>query len=213
MGKGKLLVIDGLDGTGKTTQHELLKQSGVLGEALFVKFHTRGTDTGNVVTKYLDGKLPANPYAAAMFYAMDRYVSGQTDKWLRHYESGGVVIAERYVTSNAVYQSARLPKTERFNFIEWLYDLEYGKLSLPKPDRVFFLTMPEEVSKRLVDSRGEARDIHESDAPYRSECGATARYIAGLDGWETIDCVKSGALRNVDDIQLELVTKIKDFLD
>ena len=138
-----------------------------------------------MVQEYLDGNLGKNPgdvnaYAASMFYAMDRYASYKQD-WGDFYEAGGLIVADRYTTSNAVHQASKLLKSERKKYLEWLFETEYGLFGLPKPDLVIYLDMPTEITERMMRQREKATgthaDIHEQDETYLRNCRANAREI------------------------------------
>ena len=151
-----------------------------------------------MVQEYLDGNLGKRPgdvnaYAASLFYAMDRYASYKQD-WGAFYEAGGLVIADRYTTSNAVHQASKLPPEERKAFLDWLFELEYGKLGLPEPDLVLYLDMPTEITEKMMRSReaatGTHADIHEQDEAYLKSCREAAREIVKDCGWTVIHCAK-----------------------
>lgn len=207
---GKLIVIEGLDGSGKSTQLELLeknlKDKGVNCQS--VSFPNYKDDSSALVKMYLAGQFGSNPgdvnaYAASSFYAVDRYASYKKD-WGKFYEDGGVIVSGRYTTSNAVHQCSKLPKEEWENFLSWLYDFEYNKLGIPKPDKVIFLDMPIEVSQKLLDGRyeeqGGGKDIHERDVEYLNHCRKAAIFTADYSGWIKIPCAKDGEPRTIEEI-------------
>ena len=143
MSKGRLLVIEGLDGSGKATQAKLLAahlaESGC--KVMEITFPDYESDSSALVKMYLSGQFgdkpdDVNPYAASSFYAVDRYASYKT-KWGSFYEAGGIVIADRYTTSNAVHQCSKLPLEQWDDFLRWAFDYEYRLLGLPAPDAVF----------------------------------------------------------------------------
>ena len=140
-------------------------------------------------------------------YAIDRYASYKED-WGSFYEAGGLILANRYTTSNAVHQAAKLPEGERGEYLNWLLDLEYRRLELPEPDLVVYLDLPTELSVRLLHQRQEATqttaDIHEQDTAYLSQCRENAREIARQLGWKRIDCSQQGAVRSLEDIHGEI---------
>ena len=150
MKRGKLVVIEGLDGCGKSTQLDLalgyLKENGV--NCRSVSFPNYDALSGKLVQQYLDGNIPCEDkngaYAASSIYAIDRYISYRTD-WKDFYDNGGIILAGRYTTSNAIYQLTKLPVSEHEKFLNWLCDFEYGKLGLPEPDLVIYLDMPIEI--------------------------------------------------------------------
>lgn len=197
---GKLIVIEGLDGSGKTTQYRLLQdrlnKSGI--PHLAVSFPDYESRSSALVKMYLAGEFgkdpeAVNPYAASIFYAADRYASFKT-QWENYYKSGGTIIASRYVTSNAVHQASKLPADRRKEYLDWLYDLEFNKIQIPKPDLVLFLDMPIEISEKLLSVRYKGdqnkKDIHERDAEYLEECRKAALFAAEYSGWEIIKCYR-----------------------
>ena len=212
---GKLIVIEGLDGSGKSTQllllEENLKKRGI--DCKSVSFPNYEDDSSALVKMYLRGEFGSDPtdvnaYAASCFYAVDRYASFKKD-WGSYYNDGGVIISGRYTTSNAVHQCSKLPKEEWESFLSWLYDFEYNKLSIPKPDKVIFLDMPTEVSQKLLDGRydaqGGGKDIHERDVEYLNRCRKAAIFTADYSGWEKISCAKDGSPRSVDEIAQDVI--------
>ena len=194
---GKLVVIEGLDGCGKSTQLDLalgyLKEKKV--NCRSVSFPNYQALSGKLVQQYLNGEIPCDgrngAYAASAMYAVDRYISYMTD-WKSFYENGGIVLSGRYTTSNAIYQLTKLPVSEHEYFLNWLCDFEYGKLGLPEPDLVIFLDMPIEVSQKLLDKRylGDEtkKDIHERNVEFLQECRKSALYTANQCGWKIIQC-------------------------
>lgn len=215
---GKLIVIEGLDGSGKSTQLELLPKN-LLGEGIesqTVSFPDYESDSSALVKMYLSGKFGTNPgdvnaYAASLFYAVDRYASFKAN-WGEYYNDGGVVVAGRYTTSNAVHQTSKLPESEWEDFLSWLYELEYNKVGIPKPDKVIFLDMPVEVSQKLLSHRysgDEAKkDIHESDVDYLNACRKAARFTAEYSGWTIIPCAENGQARTIEDISKDILKEV-----
>ncbi len=215
---GKLIVIEGLDGSGKSTQLDLLfenlKKQDI--DCKTVSFPDYDNPSSTLVKMYLAGdfgKKPGdvNAYAASVFYAADRYASFKS-AWGEYYNAGGTVIAGRYTTSNAVHQASKLPENEWEDFLSWLYDFEYEKIAIPKPDKVIFLDMPVEVSQKLLTKRYEGddskKDIHESDTEYLDRCRKAAVFTANFSEWETIPCAENGEARSINDIADDVLKSV-----
>lgn len=200
------IVLEGLDGSGKGTQTALLKDHfKSLGKRVrVVDFPAYNSEGCALVKLYLDGKLGDNPddtnaYAASMFFAADRYVSYVTS-WREDYlDPDTILLANRYTTANAYHQLSKMPEDAWDAFLAWLWDFEFGKLGLPKPDRVILLDMPESVSSAMVRHRSEATgqkmDIHEKDEEYLLRCRRAAAYTAEKCGWTVIPCAAEGAVK------------------
>ncbi len=205
-----LFVIDGLDGCGKSTQFELLKEK--FSDAHFITFPYYNTNSGKIVSDYLGGKFPENvpsvsAYSASAIYAVDRYTSFKTH-WQELYESGAPVISARYTTSNAIYQMTKLQKSDWDSYLDWLYDFEYEKLGLPRPDKTVFLDMPVEISQKLLSARYDGdeskKDIHEQNVDFLKACREAALYVAKRDGWIIIPCNKGDEPRTIEEINADL---------
>ena len=154
--KGKLIVLEGTDGTGKTTQVGLMAQrlEGAGVPFRRVKFPRYGSPFAAPVERYLQGDLGKRPgdvsaYAASTLYAVDRYASYRQE-WREEYEGGKLILADRYTTSNAVHQAPKLPEEERWTYLNWLFDLEYNRLALPEPDLMIYLDLPAEISAQML---------------------------------------------------------------
>ena len=214
---GKLIVIEGLDGSGKSTQLSLLPDrlsaNGI--DCRTVSFPDYESDSSALVKMYLSGKFgtkpsDVNPYAASAFYTVDRYASYKS-VWGEYYNAGGTVVSGRYTTSNAVHQTSKLPESEWKAFLDWLYDFEYGKIAIPKPDKVIFLDMPVGVSQKLLDRRysaGGGKDIHESDTEYLENCRKAAVFTADYSGWSIIPCAAGGEPRSVEEISDDILKEV-----
>lgn len=213
---GKLIVFEGTDGSGKSTQFALAKRAleEVGREFRTMVFPRYQEESSALVRLYLGGRFGAKPsdvnaYAASTFYAVDRY-AGYKEDWGGYYEKGGLIVSDRYTTSNAVHQASKLPEGEREEFFRWLGDFEYGRLGLPKPDLVLWMDMPidhtlENMRRRERDTHTTA-DIHEVDVAYLRACYACAAQAAEHYGWYRVRCVDdSGALRPVEDIHREVM--------
>ena len=220
--KGKLIVFEGTDGSGKATQSRLLCERLTCEGVAYknIDFPRYGKPSAAMVQEYLDGKLGRHPgdvnaYAASLMFSMDRYASYKQD-WGGFYESGGLLIADRYTTSNAVHQTAKLPPEERDTFLDWLFDFEYRLLGLPEPTRVLYLDMPTEATEQMMRLREAAThtkaDIHEQDEAYLRRCRENAAYVVARCGWTRIDCAKDGAPRSIDDIHNEVMACVADLI-
>ncbi len=212
---GKLIVIEGLDGSGKSTQLDLLPkgllQNGF--ESRSVSFPNYSDDSSALVKMYLAGQFGTKPgdvnaFAASCFYAVDRFASFKKD-WGEYYNGGGIIVSGRYTTSNAVHQCSKLPESEWESFLSWLYDFEYNKLGIPKPDKVIFLDMPTEVSQKLLDNRyssdGGHKDIHECDLEYLNRCRKAALFTAEYSGWVKISCAENDSPRTIEAIAADVL--------
>ena len=219
---GKLIVFEGTDGSGKATQSRLLC-SRLEAEGIpfrKIDFPRYGKPSAAMVQEYLNGNLGKKPgdvnaYAASMFFSMDRYASYKQD-WGDFYEAGGLVVADRYTTSNAVHQASKLLKSERKEYLDWLFELEYGKLGLPEPDLVIYLDMPTEITEQMMRQReqntGTQADIHEQDETYLKNCRANAKEIVKECGWSVLNCAKNGSPRTPDDIHAQVYRLVKKLL-
>ena len=216
---GKLIVIEGTDGSGKSTQFELLAARLEREGRTFhrLRFPRYDQPSSALIRMYLGGDFgtdqeAVNAYAASTFYAVDRYASYVQD-WRQAYEAGDLFLSDRYTTSNAVHQGGKVPPQEREAFFRWLYDLEYDRMGLPKPDLVVLLDMPTDLSQRLLRRREAdthtSADIHEQDAAYLARCRETAREAADHYGWAVVSCARDGQLRPVEDIHQEVYALVR----
>lgn len=210
---GKLIVIEGLDGSGKATQSLLLCQrlAGVGISCQKVAFPDYDHESSAFVKLYLSGALGSaeevGAYAASTFFAVDRYVSFKL-RWGGAYATDTVLVADRYSTSNATHQTTKLPREQWDEYLDWMEDYEYGKLGLPRPDLVIFLSVPPEISQKLIEGRyhgdEQKKDIHEADLGYLQRCYAGADYVARRQGWHVLDCAPGGKLLSVEKIANEI---------
>lgn len=216
---GRLIVIEGLDGSGKSTQLQLLRER-MTGEVRFVKFPDYDSDSSALVKMYLSGQFGTDPnkvnaYAASAFYAVDRFASYRTS-WGDDYDRGATILCDRYATSNAVHQASKLEGNERDSYLDWLYDFEFNKLGIPKPDAVIFLDMPVDVSQRLMTGRYQGdegkKDIHERDVAYLEHCRKAALYAANRLGWSVVSCAPDGVVRSREDISEEIFSIVSKIM-
>lgn len=217
---GKLIVFEGTDGTGKSTQFALLTKRLQSENIPFrrLQFPQYLEPSSALIRMYLNGEFGDDPnsvnaYAASTFYAVDRYASYQR-VWKDDYAAGGLILSDRYTTSNAVHQGGKLEGAAREEFFSWLYDLEFCRMGLPKPDLVLCLDMPVEIAETLMRKResdtGTKADIHERNDKYLHQCREVARQAAAYFGWTVVSCVKDGKLRSIEDIHEELYSYVKN---
>ena len=223
--QGKLIIIEsGSDSSGKATQSQLLfnrlKEEGY--NVRKIEFPNYKSDSSALVKMYLNGdfgKNPedVNPYVSSTFYAVDRFASFKTD-WGEFYKAGGIVIADRYTTSNMVHQTAKLQGKEKEEFLDWLWNFEFNIYGLPVPDSVIFLNMPPEHSLELMRERenkitgGNEKDIHEANSSYLFECYNNALYVSKKYKWTEVNCILGSNLRSIEDIHEEIYKKVKSNL-
>lgn len=215
---GKLIVLEGTDGSGKSTQFRLLcralEEQGR--DFLKIVFPQYGEPSSALLRMYLGGEFGSHPedvnaYAASTFYAVDRYASYKK-VWGAYYEAGGLVLADRYTTSNAVHQGSKLPGDQRPAFWTWLEEFEYDKLGLPRPDGVLWMDMPigqavKNLRRREADTH-TAGDIHEVDEGYLRACYETARQAAAHYGWRRIPCMDGDRLRDMEEIHKQIMERL-----
>lgn len=219
--KGKLIVLEACDGSGKATQTKKLYERLILEgyDVLKVEYPNYESDSSALIKMYLNGEFgdkpeDVNAYAASTFYAVDRYASFKKH-WKSFYDKGGIVLADRYTTSNMVHQASKIDNLEEKNkFLSWLWDLEFNLMGLPIPDVVIFLNMPPEYSKKLISNRKnkftgeEEKDIHEKNEEYLVHSYKNACKIAEKYDWKQIDCISAGNIKTIDDIHEEIYEAI-----
>ena len=220
---GKMIVFEGTDGSGKSTQFKLLcdrvnREGKSFRQLVFPRYDQ---PSSALIRMYLGGEFgknpgDVNPYAASAFYAVDRYASLKQD-WGDYYQEGGLILTDRYTTSNAVHQGAKCSPEERPDFLRWLDDFEHNKLGLPRADLVLYLDMPTETSIELLRSREASThtkaDIHELDTGYLALCRKSALQAAEILGWTVIPCVNErGELRTIEEIHQQLWALVQPML-
>ena len=219
---GKLIVFEGTDGSGKSTQFALLterlKKEGT--EFRTIVFPQYSEPSSALIRMYLGGEFGTNPadvnaYVASTFFAVDRFASYRK-VWGAYYNGGGLILSDRYTTSNAVHQASKEPDETRLEFFRWLYDLEYRHMELPHPDLVIYLDMPTELTEKLMRRREESKhthaDIHELDMDYLRHCRKTGLEAASYYGWTIVSCGRDGVLRTIEDIHEEIYQLVKQCL-
>jgi dTMP kinase len=220
--KGKLIIIEGSDGSGKATQTEKLYTK-LLGDGLKVmkvEFPNYESDSSALIKMYLNGdfgKDPSdvNPYVASTFYAVDRFASYKR-VWKKFYDEGGIILADRYTTSNMVHQAAKIEdELEKDKFLDWLWEYEYTLFNLPEPDCVIFLDMPPEYSRKLMEERNnkftgtETKDIHERNFEYMNNSYNNAKAVAKKYSWEKVNCIKDDNILSIEKIAEEIYNRTK----
>lgn len=220
---GKLIVFEGTDGSGKTTQFALLGKRLQSQQIDFktMDFPQYSEPSSALIRMYLGGEFGRRPsdvnaYAASTFYAVDRYASYRK-VWGEYYKNGGLMLSNRYTTSNAVHQASKEPTERREDFFRWLYDFEYKHLELPVPDIVLYLDVPTELTGEMLRSReGKLHthaDIHEQNMDYLRLCRETGLQAAHFYGWTIIDCARNGVMRSIDDIHNEIFRLVQSCLE
>lgn len=218
---GRLIVIEGIDGSGKATQAKLLCQNlRDRGEdPLAISFPNYKSDSSAPARMFLAGEVgenaSVNAYAASSFYSVDRYITYRRE-WESDYQAGRIIVADRYTTSNITHQAVKEAPQQRSAFIDWLCDFEYRRMGLPEPLLVIYLDMHPEVSAKLMDKRYEGdhnkKDILEGDIAYLTHCRENALFAAEHLGWQVVRCFLEDPLapKTTDEIAqqvLELVEK------
>ncbi len=221
---GKLIVFEGTDGSGKSTQFKrLCRRLEEEGRGFHrLVFPRYDNPSSTLLRMYLQGEFGSHPddvnaYAASTFYAVDRYASWKQE-WEGEYGRGGLFLSDRYTTSNAVHQACKLPQEQWPEFLAWLFDLEYGKLGLPAPDLVVYLDMPTERAVEMLRSREAAThtkgDIHEVDTAYLAKCRAAAHAAAAMQGWHVVPCVDgAGEVRSIEEIHAQIWAVVEEALE
>lgn len=216
---GKFIVIEGLDGSGKATQTELLRKAleSKGNKVTKLTFPDYDNPSSSLVKMYLGGELgdkpsDVNAYAASAFYSVDR-VASYLQFWKEDYENDKVILADRYATSNIIYQMSKLPKEEWDSFIEFQEDFEYNKLNVPKPDLIIYLDVEPDVSQKLLSGRYKGdeskKDLHEKNLDFLLNCRRSALYAADKLGWKRITCTAKGKMRTIEDISKDIMNIVE----
>jgi dTMP kinase len=225
--KGKLIVLEsGTDSSGKETQTNLLferlKEDNI--NVFKVEYPDYKSESSTLIKMYLNGEFgkdpySVNPFASSSFFAVDRYASFKK-KWKSIYENGGIIIADRYTTSNMVHQASKIKnKEDKDYFLDWLYDFEFKKIGIPEPDKVFFLDVPPDISSLLMKNRknkingSSKKDIHEDNTEYLFNTYKNALYVAKKYNWKIINCVSGEKMKSIKDINDEIYYNVKELID
>lgn len=220
---GKLIVFEGTDGSGKSTQFSLLTKRLHAEQVEFrtMVFPQYSEPSSALIRMYLGGEFGTKPsdvnaYAASTFYAVDRYASYQK-VWKTYYRQGGLILSDRYTTSNAVHQASKEPPERREEFFRWLQDFEYNRLELPRPDIVIYLDVPTELTGEMLRKRENRThthaDIHEQNMDYLRQCRAVGMDAATHYGWTVIHCARDGKMRSIEEIHQEIYALVKQCLE
>lgn len=215
----KLIIIEGLDGCGKSTQTALLEKyfsnQGI--DYKKIKLPDYDNPSSTLVKMYLGGEFgknadDVNAYAAGAFYAVDRFASYKLG-WKKDYDNGTLILADRYATSNSIYQMEKIDEGKWDEYLEWSADFEYNKIGIPKPDLVIFLDMPVDVSQRLMTSRYDGdegkKDVHEANVDFLNKCRKSALYTAKKQGWCVIECSDGVNPLPIEEIHNKIISCVK----
>jgi len=228
MNRGKLIVIDGTDGSGKATQTELLVKA-LKNEGRRVKIidfpgyysNFFGKFIGHCLSEQYYNFIKVHPKIASVLYAADRFeTKDKIEKWLK---KGYIVVANRYASANQIHQGGKISNTrKREAFIKWLAEMEYGVFKIPKPDAIFYLNVPIKVVLKLITERNKSRsrkylkektDVHEKDVKFLENSRKSALWLTKTQrGWIKIECVKNGILESRQNIHQKIYEKIKKIL-
>lgn len=218
----KLIIIEGLDGSGKSTQVELLQKyfenEGI--NYRKIKLPDYDSPSSTLVNMYLASEFgksadDVNAYAAGAFYAVDRFASYKLN-WGKDYENGILILADRYATSNSIYQMEKIDESKWDEYLDWSADFEYEKIGIPKPDAVIYLDMPVEISQRLMTKRyggdENKKDVHEANAAFLKKCRKSALYAAKKQCWKVVACSDGVNPLPIDEIHKKIVNIVKEEL-
>ena len=218
MQKGKIIVIEGTDGSGKRTQAKLLYER-LISEKVpckMMSFPRYDTPTGKIISECYLGKEKSswfhdppklNPKIASLYYAADRLAAKEEMELMLN--SGTNLILDRYVESNMAHQGGKLPTMEREEFVKFIEELEYGLLKMQKPDAIIFLHMPTKFAVGLREKRGESPDAHESDANHLLNAEQAYIELAKKPNWIKINCVSEKGIKTPDEIHVEICREVR----
>lgn len=226
MKKGKLIIIEsGTDGSGKATQTQRLYDKLIVQgkKVRKITFPNYDSPACMPVKMYLNGEFGSNPgdvnaYVASTFYAIDRFASFKSD-WGEFYNNGGIILSDRYTTSNMVHQAVKMDnRFERDRYLNWLYELEFELYGLPKPDCVVFLNLSPIISQKLMADRAnkftgdKQKDIHECNHEYLKKCYDNSLEIANKYSWKMVKCNEGEELKSIEDISDEVYEIVKEYV-
>jgi dTMP kinase len=185
-----------------------------------IKLPDYDSPSSTLVNMYLAGEFgksaeDVNAYAASAFYAVDRFASYKLN-WKKDYDNGVLILADRYATSNSIYQMEKIDKSDWDSYLQWSEDFEYNKIGIPKPDLVIYLDMPVEISQKLMTSRYDGdenkKDVHEANVKFLNNCRESALYSAKKQGWKVISCSDGTAPLSIEDIHNQIIKVVKEEL-
>ncbi len=227
--KGKLIVIDGIDGSGKATQIDFLikhlRKDGRKVKIIdFPDYYSNffGKFIGHCLSEQYYNFVKIHPKIASVLFAADRFESkDKIKKWL---SGGNIVIANRYASANQIHQGGKITSTKkRESFLNWLAEMEYKVFKIPKPDVIFYLSVPIPVVLKLIQERnknskrsylGKKKDVHEKDVNFLENSRKSALWLAKTQkGWIKIECVKDGVLETRENIHEEIYESVKTLLE
>lgn len=217
---GKLIIIEGLDGCGKSTQTALLENYLENNNITFKKIKLPDYDSpsSTLVNMYLGGEFgknadDVNAYAAGAFYAVDRFASFKLN-WKNDYDNDILILADRYATSNSIYQMEKIEESKWDEYLDWSADFEYNKIGIPKPDLVIYLDMPIDISQKLMTSRYNGdegkKDVHESNVEFLNKCRNSALYAAKKQDWKVVECSDGANPLPIDVIHNKIIEIVKE---
>ncbi len=218
----KLIIIEGLDGCGKSTQTAMLEDYFEKNNINYrkIKLPDYDSPSSTLVKMYLGGEFgkraeDVNAYAAGAFYAVDRFASYKLN-WKEDYENGVIILADRYATSNSIYQMEKIDESKWDEYLDWSQDFEYNKIGIPRSDLVIFLDMPVEISQKLMSGRYNGdenkKDVHEADTAFLNRCRKSALYAAKKQNWKVIPCSDGEKPLPVDEIHKRILVYVKEEL-
>lgn len=222
MKHGKIIVLEGLDGSGKSTQSKFLfdKFCSLKRHVKLISMPNYSSLSSGPIKMYLNKKISdnpfnINPFASSSFFAVDRFINYMCDWNQFYYSKEYTIICDRYSTSNMIYQLAKINKNKWNSFIDWICDYEYNKLEIPHPDVVIYLRVPLNISQHLIELRSVPSDLHESNMDFLKLCSQAADYSAKKFGWVVIECSENG--KNIDPLEvisskIENILKIKKYI-
>lgn len=217
MKKGQLIVIDGTDGSGKTTQIKLLEQylasKGISFETISFPRYENNL-YGKLIKRYLEGEFgkigELDPQFLALAFAGDRLLAKPLiESWM---SEGKLVIANRYVSASKAHLGANLSEEDREEFFEWLDKLEYKDNGIPKEDQTILLVVDPQVGQKNVLNK-QHHDIHEENLKHLEQANNIYLQLAKAENWQVIDCMKDGKMRSPEAIHKQIMVLVEDYLN